>query len=71
MDYDDITCGIRVSTPKGLGDVVAFDAKMPEFRELFGDLAPMPNPLMATIKLDSGSTVQVSISKLSKEVSDE
>ena len=65
MKYEDISCGLRVDTPRGRGIVKSFEA---DFMMLWsGGFGSAPTPLRATVHLDSGPTIKVRISRLKKE----
>jgi hypothetical protein len=71
MKYEDVDCGMRVVAPQGRGVVESYDAHVPHFRELFSALGgetPPKNRLKAHVKLDSGGTAKVLITKLKREV---
>lgn len=69
MKYDDMDCGIRVVTPMGAGVVVSYDSDL-SFN-LFGagrrGFVRNTSPKNASVRLDSGGTTKVRISKLKKE----
>ncbi len=66
MRYEELDCGIRVITPRGTGVVRSYDAKTPALRNLFGGLSRRSRPVRAQVVLDTGTTVNLPISKLKK-----
>lgn len=64
MKYKDVECGMRVITPKGLGVVRSYDAKVPALTNLFG--GRRRSTYRAHVALDTGKTVSIPISKLEK-----
>ena len=68
MRYEDMTCGIRVRTPKGEGVVKSYTAKVPELRKHFDFLGntDVPEVIVATFELDSGRTKDFPIKSLAK-----
>jgi|10_taG_2_1085330.scaffolds.fasta_scaffold04917_17 hypothetical protein len=66
MTYKEMSCGIRVDTPRGPGVVKSFEA---DFMMLWsGGFGSAPKPLRATVHLDSGPTIKVRISRLKKHL---
>ena len=70
MEYDDIDCGLRVETPRGLGVVRSFDATfcLDIMGNRGGGFVSNRQPLKASVLLDDGPCVKFLISKLKKEV---
>jgi len=67
MKYEEMDCGIRVNTPKGIGIVKSYTAKVPELRNLFADLGSSKGKKpVATVALDSGETRDFPIKKLTR-----
>jgi len=67
MKYEDMKCGMRVTTGEGRGVVESYDAKVPSLRALFDGLAVSRIPPKATVLLDNGVRVRDFILNLTTE----